>query len=47
MIIFFITVMQQLLDKGPYCAILPTDTEQNADPAPESLHSKYKAKGSS
>lgn len=39
--------MQWLMDKGPYCAVFPADTEQNSDPAPESLQSKYKAKGSS
>lgn len=37
--------MQQLTDKGCYCALFPADAEQNSNPAPESLQSKYKAKG--
>lgn len=35
------------MDKGSYCAMFSADTEQNCDTSPESLQSKYKAKGSS
>lgn len=44
---FTVTVMQQLMDEGPCCAMFPADTEQNSDPAPDSLQCKQKAKGSS
>lgn len=44
---FTVTLMQQLMDEGSYCAVLPADTEQNSDPAPDSLQCKQKAKGSS
>lgn len=41
----YFTVMQQLMDEGPYCVMFPADTEQNSDPAPDGLqvHRRQKA----